>query len=49
MGGPINMNFWGIWETPVDFLKSAVLQIFLKYTQGNVNLNVKKMAKINCL
>ena len=49
MGGPINMNFGVFWETPVDFLKSVVLQRFPKYIQSNVNLNVKNRAKFNCL
>ena len=46
MGCPIDMNFGVFWETPVDFLKSVVLQLFPKYIQNNVNLNVKSRAKI---
>ena len=40
MDGPIDMNFGVLWEAPVDFLKSVVLQLFPKYSQSNVNLNV---------
>ena len=49
MGGPIDMNFGIFQETPADFLKSDVLQLFPKYSQSNVNLNVKSRAKFNCL
>ena len=49
MGGPIDMNFGIFQETSVDFLKSVVLQLFPKYSQNNVNLNVKSRAKFNCL
>ena len=49
MGGPINMNVGVFWETSVGFLKSVVLQLFPKYSQSNVNLNVKSRAKFNCL
>ena len=34
------------WETSVGFLKSVVLQLFPKYSQSYVNLNVKKESKI---
>ena len=49
MGGSIDIIFGVFWETPVDFLKSVVLQLFPKYNQSNVNLNVKNRAKFNCL
>ena len=49
MGGSIDINFGVFWETPVDFLKSVVLQLFPKYNQSNVDLNVKNRAKFNCL
>ena len=49
MGGCIDINFGVFWETPVDFLKSVVLQLFPKYNQSNVKLNVKNRAKFNCL
>ena len=49
MGGPIDINVGIFWETPVDFLKSVVLQLFLKYNQSDINLNVKSRAKFNCL
>ena len=41
MGGPIDMNVGMCQETFVDLLKSMVLQLFSKYSQRNVNLNVK--------
>ena len=55
--GPLFRNGWTYWyefwcilrDTPVDFLKSVVLQLFPKYSQSNVNLNVKSRAKFNCL
>ena len=46
MGGPIDMNVDVFWETSVGFLKSVVLQLFPKYSQSYVNLNVKKESKI---
>ena len=49
MGGPIDMNFGVFWETSVGFLKSVVFQLFPKYSQSYVNLNVKSRAKFNCL
>ena len=49
MGSPIDMNVDVFWETSVGFLKSVVLQLFPKYSQSNVNLNVKSRAKLNCL
>ena len=49
MGSPIDMNVDVFWETSVGFLKSVVLQLFPKYSQSNVNLNVKSRAKFNCL
>ena len=48
-GGSVDMNLGLFWETPVDFLKSVVLQLFPKYSQSNVNSNVKSRAKFNCL
>ena len=41
MGGPIEMNVGVFWETSGGFLKSVVLQLFPKYNQSYVNLNVK--------
>ena len=49
MGSPIEMNADMFWETSVGFLKSVVLQLFPKYSQSYVNLNVKSRAKFNCL
>ena len=49
MGKPIDMNVGVFWETSVGFLKSVVLQLFPKYSQSNVNLNVKSRSKFNCL
>ena len=40
-GQPIDMNVSVFWETSVGFLKNVVLQLFPKYSQSNVNLNVK--------
>ena len=47
-GQPIDMNVGAFWETSVGFLKSVVFQLFPKYSQGNVNLNVKSRFK-KCL
>ena len=44
MGGHINMNGGVFWEASVGFLKCVVLQLFPKYSQSNVNLNVKSRA-----
>ena len=41
MGASINLNVVVFWETSVGFLKSVVLEIFPKYSQGYANLNVK--------
>ena len=41
MVGPIGMNVDAFWETSVGFLKSVILQLFPKYSENNVNLNVK--------
>ena len=49
VGGPIDMNVEVFWETYVGFLKTVVLQLFPKYSQSYVNLNVKSRAKFNCL
>ena len=47
MGDPIDMNVEMLnVETFVGFLKSVVLQLFPKYSQSYVNLNVKKESKI---
>ena len=43
----ININVGLFWETSVGFLKSAVLQLFPKYSQSYVNLNVKSRPKFN--
>ena len=45
MGGRIDMNADVFWETSVGFLKCVVLQIFPKYSQSYVNLNVKSREK----
>ena len=37
------------WETSVAFLKSLVLQLFLKYSQSYANLNVKSRPKWSSL
>ena len=42
MGNPIDMNVDVFLETSVGFLKSVVLQLFPKYSQSYVNLNVKR-------
>ena len=49
MGSPIDMNVGVLWETSMGFLKSVVLQLFPKYNQSYVNLNIKSKAKFNCL
>ena len=49
IGSPIDMNVDGLWETSAGFLKSVALQLFLKYSQSNVNVNVKRRSKFNCL
>ena len=48
MGGPIDITVGVFWETSVGFLKNVVLQLFPKYSQSNVNLNVKSRANLNC-
>ena len=45
VGGPINMNIGAFSETSVGFLKSVILQLFSKYSQSSVNLNVKSRTK----
>ena len=45
--GPIDMNVGVFWENSVGFLKPIVLQLFLKYSQSYVNLNVKNNPKFN--
>ena len=49
MGSPIDMNVDVFWETSVGFLKSVVLQLFPKYSQSNINMNVKSRSKFNYL
>ena len=49
VGGPVDMNVSVHWEVSVSFLKSVVLEFFLKYSQSYVNLNVKRRSKFNCL
>ena len=49
MSDPTDMNFDVLWETSVGFLKCVVLQLFPKYSQSYVILNVKSRAKFNCL
>ena len=48
-GWLIDMNVGVFRETSVDFLKGVALQLFPKYCQSNVNLNVKSRTKFNCL
>ena len=45
MGSPIDMNI----DMFRDFLKGVVLQLFPKYNQSNINVNVKSRSKFNCL
>ena len=47
MGSAIDMNVDVFWETSVGFLKSVILQLFPKYSQSNVNVNVKSRSKFN--
>ena len=49
MGGHIDINVDIFSEISVDFLKSVVSQLFPKYTQSYVNLNVKSRPKSNGL
>ena len=49
MDGPIDMNVGEFWETSGSFLKNVVLELFPKYSQSYVNLDVKSSAKHNCL
>ena len=49
MDGPIDINVAVFWETFMGFLKSVVSPLFPKYSQSNVNLNVKNSSKLNCL
>ena len=44
MGGPTDMNIGVFWANV-----GVVLQLFLKYSQSNVNLNVKSRVKSNCV
>ena len=47
MDSPVDINIDVFWETSVDFIKSVVLQLFPKYSQSYVNLNVKSRPKFN--
>ena len=47
MGGPIYMNVSVSWETSVGFPKSLVSQLFPKYNQIYIDLNVKSSPKFN--
>ena len=49
MGNPIDMNVGVFWETSMGFLKSVILRLFPKYSQSNLNLNIKSRSKFNCL
>ena len=40
MASPIDMNVDVFWETSAGFLKCVVLQLFPKYSQSYVNLNL---------
>ena len=48
MGSPINMDVDVFWETSVGFQKGVDLQLFPKYSQSYVNLNVESREKFNC-
>ena len=41
IGASINMNVGVFWEASVGFLKIAVLQLFIKYSQSYANFNIK--------
>ena len=47
MRDPILMNVGNERETSEDFLKSAVLQLFTRYSQSYVNLNVQSSPRLN--
>ena len=47
MGTSIYLNVGVFWDTSVGILKSVVLQLFAKYSQSYVNLNVKSRPKFN--
>ena len=49
IGGPIDMNVDIFLEISIGSLKSVILQMFPKYSQRYINLNVKSRAKFNCL
>ena len=49
MGGTIDMNIEIFFESSMGFLKIMALQIFPKYSQSYINLNVKIRSKFNCL
>ena len=48
MDRPIDMNVGVFWEASVGFLKWVNLQLFPKYSQIYVSLNVESRAKFNC-
>ena len=41
IGGPNDMYVSVFWKTPVSILKNVVLQLFLKYNQSFLHLNVE--------
>ena len=47
MDRPIDMNVGVFWEASVGFLKWVDLQLFQKYCQIYVSLNVESRAKFN--
>ena len=47
MDRAIDMNVGVFWEASVGFLKSVDLQLFPKYCQIYVSLNVESRAKFN--
>ena len=47
MRDAIVMNVGNEWETSEDFLKSAVLQLFPRYSQSYINMNVQSSPRLN--
>ena len=47
MGGPTDMDVGVFWKTSVVFLKSVASQLFSKYSQSYINLNVKSNPEFN--
>ena len=45
IGGPIDMNFGVFLETPVDLLKSVVLQLFPKYIAKVMSIWMSKVGQ----